>query len=130
MTGVQSVLFRSDKHHKIAFAKRVLEKEGFKIEKESTEVVEKTIMLAMSAQAKNKLTQDQYESLRFTNRAMGNTVDWPSWRVVLEARKKCRPENMTVNKEGASYNIRDVIKHNIQRYLLTRLYLLIYNIFS
>ena len=122
-------MFR-DKHHKIAFAKRVLEKEGFKIEKESTEVVEKTIMLAMSAQAKNKLTQDQYESLRFANRAMGNTVDWPSWRVVLEARKKCRPENMTVNKQGASYNIRDVIKHNIQRYLLKRLYLLIYSLFS
>ena len=109
-------IFR-DKHHMIAFAKRVLAREGFKIEKESKEVVDQTIVLAMSAQAKNKLTQDQYESLRFTNRAMGNTIDWPSWRVVLEARKKCRPENMTVNKQGAFYNIRDVITHNIQRYL-------------
>jgi hypothetical protein len=107
-------LFR-DKDHMIAFSKRVLEREGFKIEKEAKEVSEKTLMLAMSAQAKNKLTQDQYESLRFSNRAMGNSVDWPSWRDLLEGRKRCRPENIVVNKQGAFYNIRDVITHNIQR---------------
>ena len=107
-------LFR-DKDHMIAFSKRVLEREGFKIEKEAKEVSEKTLMLAMSFQAKNKLTQDQYESLRFSNRAMGNSVDWPSWRDLLEGRKRCRPENIVVNKQGAFYNIRDVITHNIQR---------------
>ena len=97
-----------DKYQKIDFAKRILEREGYRVEKISKKETKNKIMLALSAQAKNKLTQDQYESLRFSNQALGNN-NWPSWRDMLEARKLCRPKSMIVTKQGAFYNIRDVV---------------------
>ena len=72
-------------------------------------------MLALSAQAKNKLTRQTYESLRFSNLAMCG-VSWPSWIELLQERKKCCPEeDMEVDQEGAFYKMRDVILHTMKR---------------
>ena len=107
--------FGQDTDMKIAFAKRVLKNAGIKFEEDEDAMKDKNLMLALSAQGKNKLTQKEYESLRFTNQAMFGT-NWPSWLELLRARKKCWPEDITVTKEGASYSLRNVVIHTNQRY--------------
>ena len=110
-------LFGNDEDMKIAFAKRILKQAGIKFEEGEEDLKEKNMMLALSAQAKNKLTRRSYESLRFSNLAMCG-VNWPSWIELLQARKKCCPEeDMEVDQEGAFYKMRDVIVHTSKRYL-------------
>ena len=109
-------IFGEDADMKIAFAKKVLKKAGIKFEDDEDTMRDKNLMLALSAQAKNKLTQKEYESLRFTNQAMFG-VNWPSWLELLGARKKCWPKDITVTKEGAFYSLRNVVIHTNQRYV-------------
>ena len=108
-------LFGQDADMKIAFAKKVLKNAGIKFEEDNDAMKNKNLMLALSAQAKNKLTQKEYESLRFTNQEMFG-VNWPSWLELLEARKKCWPKDLTVTQEGAFYSLRNVVIHTNQRY--------------
>ena len=108
-------IFGNDDDMKIAFAKRILKKAGIKYEEGEEDLTEKNKMLALSAQAKNKLTRKTYESLRFSNLAMCG-VSWPSWIELLKERKKCCPEeDMEVDQEGAFYKMRDVILHTLKR---------------
>ena len=108
-------IFGNDRKMKIEYAKKVLKKEGIKYEHDEDAPKNKIVMLALSALAKNKLTQKSYESLRFSNIAMFG-VYWPSWLELLEARKQCWPEDIEVNQEGAFYSLRNVVVHTNQRY--------------
>ena len=109
------LIFGANLDTKIAYAKSVLKKAGIRYDEDEGDIKEKNLMLALSAQAKTKLTRNTYESLRFSNLAM-NGVNWPSWVRLLQARKQCCPEqNMKVDPQGAFYNIRDVILHTSKR---------------
>ncbi|EFN64878.1 hypothetical protein EAG_09125, partial [Camponotus floridanus] len=68
--------------------------------------------LALITQA--KLSKYQYEILRKATQDIGHNI-FPSYRKIIEAKKKCYPDNIIVTEKLAKVSLQDLLDHTSRR---------------
>lgn len=73
--------------------------------------------LALITQA--KLSKYQHEILRKATQDIGHNI-FPSYRKVIEAKKKCYPDNIDVTEKSAQVSLQDLLDHTSRRIMETK----------
>lgn len=66
-----------------------------------------------------KLSKYQYEILRKATQDIGHNI-FPSYRKIIEAKKKCYPDNIDVTEKLVKVNLQDLLDHTSRRILETK----------
>ncbi|XP_036148284.1 uncharacterized protein LOC118647442 [Monomorium pharaonis] len=73
---------------------------------------------ALSLLIRGKLTKSQYNLIRLGAKEMGSDL-YPSYKRILEAKKQCYPNGITVTDDSAEVSLQSLLNHTASRLLQT-----------